>query len=80
MSAKNTKIVDDGPETMPDEYPLDHSKAKPNRFAGRVPSGRVVGVVLEPDVAEVFQSSDAVNRFLRSAIRAMPASRPDGEG
>jgi hypothetical protein len=30
---------------------------------------------LEPDVAAVFQSSEAVNTFLRSAIAAMPSKR-----
>lgn len=52
-------------------YDFDYSAAKPNRFASRFAEGAVV-VVLEPDVANVFRSSDAVNNFLRSAISAMP--------
>ncbi len=63
-------------EEMPAEFELDHSLATPNRFAGRMPQGRVIGVALEPDVAEVFRSSEAVNRFLRSAIAAMPPRIP----
>jgi len=37
-----------------------------------------VAVVLEPDVAKVFDSSDSVNRLLRSVISALPqqARRP----
>jgi hypothetical protein len=52
-------------------YDFDYSHAKPNRFAARFGEGAVV-VVLEPDVANVFHSSEAVNKFLRSAIAAMP--------
>lgn len=58
-------------------YDFDYSKARPNRFANRL-STDAVAVVLDPDVAGVFQSSEAVNTFLRSAIAAMPGteSRP----
>lgn len=62
---------------MPEEYDLDHSTAQPNRFAARFPEGKVVGVVLDPDVAEIFDSSESVNRFLRSAIEAMPSRKGD---
>jgi hypothetical protein len=51
-------------------YDFDYSTTKPNRFASRFSEG-AVAVVLEPDVANVFRSSDAVNNFLRSAISAM---------
>lgn len=57
------------------EYVFDYSKARKNRFATRVTPETVV-VVLEPDVASVFHSSEVVNRFLRSAINAMPAKQP----
>ena len=46
------------------EYRFDYSKAKPNRFASRADESRVV-VALDPDVAEVFRTSDAVNQALR---------------
>lgn len=32
----------------------------------------VVAVILEPDVAAVFKSSEAVNAILRSVIAAVP--------
>lgn len=69
----NTAPIDE----MPDEYSLDHSRAKRNRFAARLPRGHVIGIVLEEDVAAVFDSSEAVNRFLRSAIQTMPARAPE---
>lgn len=62
------------PGDLKDEYRFDYSKAKPNRFAAQM-SKDVVTVVLEPDVAEVFKSAEAVNELLRSVISAMPESK-----
>ena len=54
----------DSSEIRP-EY--DYSRAKPNRFASRM-NRPVVAVVLESDVAAVFDSSAKVNAQLRSAM------------
>lgn len=63
---------------MRPEYEFDYSGAKPNRFASRM-QRPVVAVVLEKDVAAVFDSSAKVNAQLRSAIvagkRRKPAAR-----
>lgn len=61
------------------EYHFDYSDAKPNRFTAAMSEG-TVAVVLEPDVAAVFKSSQAVNSFLRSVISAMPESRTPKRG
>jgi hypothetical protein len=61
-------------ETLRSEYRFDYSKSKPNRFAAKMSQG-TVAVVLEPDVAKVFKSSEAVNALLRSIISAMPSSK-----
>lgn len=53
------------------EYEFDYSQAKPNRFAASLRAGAVT-VVLEPDIAQVFKTSESVNRFLRSVISAVP--------
>ena len=53
------------------EYHFDYRKARPNRFAARM-KGRTVAVVLDPDVASLFQTSEAVNSLLRSVISALP--------
>jgi len=53
------------------EYRFDYRKARPNRFAPLM-KGRTVVVVLDPDVASVFQSSESVNSLLRSLISALP--------
>lgn len=57
------------------EYALDYSQSRPNRFATRM-SGEVVAVVLDPDVAAVFDTSESVNRLFRSVVAAMPEGSP----
>jgi hypothetical protein len=50
LSSKRTcKTV----KEMRPEYHFDYSRAKPNRFAGRIEPDTLV-VVLDPDVAAVF--------------------------
>jgi hypothetical protein len=58
-------------DEMRAEYRFDYAKAKPNRFASRM-KAEAIAVILDPDVASVFRSSDAVNTFLRSVIATMP--------
>ena len=54
-----------------DEYQFDYSKAKPNRFAaGLQKGGRLV--VLDPEVAALFQESQSVNAVLRALLKTMP--------
>jgi hypothetical protein len=57
------------------EYQFDYSRAKPNRFASRM-TRPVVAIVLEPDVAAVFDSSAKVNTQLRSAISSRKRRKP----
>ena len=47
-----------------------NTKAKPNRFAGRARPGSVA-VLLDPDVARVFQSAKSVNAVLRALVATM---------
>lgn len=55
------------------EYDFDYSKAKPNRFAGRIAKERTV-VLLDPEVSKVFTDSASVNAALRALITALPKS------
>lgn len=56
------------------EYGPDFFKnLKPNRFAGVT---FAPPIYLDKDVAEVFDSSEAVNSLLRSAIKAMRTAVP----
>ena len=53
------------------EYRFDYSKAKPTPYAARLGKDTVT-IVLDPDVAAVFSSSESVNTLLRSVIAALP--------
>ena len=57
------------------DYQFDYSRAKPNRFASHV-NRPVVAVVLESDVAAVFDSSPKVNAQLRSVLSARKTKKP----
>jgi hypothetical protein len=57
-------------EDMPSEYQLDWAKAKPNPYAARLKE--TVAVVLAPDVADAFPTSESVNTFLRTVLAAVP--------
>jgi hypothetical protein len=52
------------------EYDFDWSKAKPNPYAARLKD--TVAVVLEPDIARAFPTSESVNTLLRSVLAARP--------
>jgi len=60
---------------MRPEYDFDYRKARPNRFAGRAYQTRVV-VLLDPDVSEVFTTSESVNAVLHALIDTMPEVKP----
>ncbi len=58
------------PEMLP-EYNFDYSKAQRNRFAGKISEERLV-VLLDPEVAQVFTTPEAVNSVLRALVTALP--------
>jgi hypothetical protein len=58
-------------EDMKPEYQFDYTKAKPNRFTQRQANGSLV-VVLDPDIAHVFTTPEAVKKVLRALIATMP--------
>jgi hypothetical protein len=57
-------------EDMKPEYDFDYTKAKPNRFAGRIAKDRVV-VLLDPEVSKVLTDSES-NEALRRLITTSP--------
>ena len=65
-------------DDLREHYGFDYSKAKPNHFADRFSDESIV-VVLEPDVAAVFTTSEAANQALRGLITALGslAETPD---
>lgn len=62
------------PSDLAPEYQFDYVKAKANRFAKRI-GPESIAVVLDPDVARVFETGKAVNAVLRALMRTMPAGR-----
>lgn len=64
---KTAPNSDNHMEMLP-EYNFDYTKAKPNRFA----KNALISVTLEPDVAQVFNTLEAVNKALRAILTAIP--------
>jgi len=77
MSERSKKKPRSRSNELRAEYAFDYGKSRPNRFASRLREG-TMAVVLEPDVAQVFDTSTAVNRLLRSVIAAVPSRRGRG--
>ncbi len=77
MTTNEASSTTDTSDDLRAEYDLDYSRSRPNRFASGM-SGTVVAVTLEPDVAAVFDTSESVNRALRSVISRLPNDDPRG--
>jgi hypothetical protein len=61
-------------QEMAAEYRFDYKKAKPNRFASRMKNEPLI-VMVDPDVAKIFTTSEEVNKALRALISAMPEKK-----
>ena len=61
-------------QEMAAEYRFDYKKAKPNRFASRMKNEPLI-VMVDPDIAKVFTTSEEVNKALRALISAMPEKK-----
>jgi len=59
------------PGKMRLEYDFDYTKARPNRFAGRIDQDQLV-VVLDRDISQVFTTPESVKTVLRALITSMP--------
>src|SRR3970040_1188416 len=79
MKKKTTVSGGPGNDDLRPEYRFDYSRAKPNRFAPQFAAGSVA-VVLDPDVASVFRTSESVNVLLRSVLAAMRRMAQRGGG
>ncbi len=62
MKARNDEVVPEADE-LRQHYSFDYSQAKPNRFADRLSQEATV-VVLDPDVAAVFTTSEAAKQII----------------
>lgn len=70
------KTSEDMSDDLRPHYDFDYSKMKPNPYAGEKKVYKRTFVTLDEDVSKVFQSSEAVNTVLRSAIEAMRTAAP----
>jgi hypothetical protein len=70
MKKQKDKTTIEQGDDLQAHYDFDYSKAKPNRFAARIKQESVM-VVLDPDVADVFPTSESVNEALRVLTRAL---------
>ena len=67
-SGKKAKV---STEELESEYRFDYRKARANRFAAKYKAGGRV-VVLDPDIAKVFTTTESVNAVLRALLETMP--------
>jgi len=68
---KNTLIIDEDQDDLHPEYRFDYTKARPNRFAEKAAEGSSI-IILDPDIAPFFPTSESVNDVLRALIKTMP--------
>lgn len=61
-------------DSLRPEYRFDYRRSRPNRFARQFGESAVV-VLLDPDVASLFDSSESVNTLLRSVAKAVRPGR-----
>jgi hypothetical protein len=64
---------------MLQEYCFDYSKARPNRFARDIAEGSLI-VVLEPELAKVFKTSEQVRTILRAIADTLPRQEAEVSG
>lgn len=69
-----TKAKTKQPDELAPEYRFDYRKAKPNRFAKRT-RPESIAILLETDVAQVFETGDRVNAVLRALMQTTPPGR-----
>ncbi len=60
---------------MRSEYSFDYSKAVRGKYHKRLLAEKSSIIVLEPDIAEAFQDSKAVNTALRSLLKLAKTTR-----
>ena len=70
---KKTPINDDAAEgdDLRPEYHFDYQDSKPNRFAEEAARGGFM-VLIDEDIAEVFQTPESIKNVLRAIIATMP--------
>lgn len=68
---KRSRTLPAASDGLRSEYRFDYSKARSNPYAARL-QGQAVAVLLDPEVAAAFPSSESVNTALRSVMGLVP--------
>lgn len=78
MTMQKDKLKNTETDELHEHYDFDYSKGKPNRFATRLTQEQLM-VVIDPDMAVIFPTSEAVNEALRvlaTAAQNLPHTTP----
>ncbi len=76
VNMNESKLLEQDDDMSP-EYHFDYSQARPNRFASGIAEGSLV-VVLEPELAQVFQTPERVKAILQAIAQAIPPQKHQG--
>jgi len=68
---KRSRAVREGSDELRPEYRFDYGASRPNPYAESL-RGRAIAVVLDPEVAQAFPTSESVNNALRAVMAAVP--------
>ena len=74
-TTQERKRMKKGQNKMRSEYDFDYSKAVRGKYHKRLLEEKSSIIVLEPDVAQAFQDSKAVNTALRSLLKLTNTTR-----
>lgn len=70
MKKPSKAILEDSDNLRP-EYRFDYGASRPNPYALPL-KGRAIAVVLDPEVAAAFPTSESVNTALRAVMGTVP--------
>jgi len=68
---KQSRAISEASDDLKPEYRFDYAASRPNPYAASL-KGRAIAVVLDPEVAERFPTSESVNAALRAVMCAVP--------
>ena len=71
MKIPRSNPAPDDRDDLAAEYAFDYTKVKPNRFTTQDCRSKMTVIVLDEDIAQVFPTSEAVNKALRHLIEAI---------
>jgi hypothetical protein len=68
---KRSRAVREESDDLRPEYRFDYAASRPNPYAAAL-RGRAIAVVLDPEVAQAFPTSESVINALRAVMGAVP--------